>query len=80
MPSGAGEYGKKHWTVDARLAGAPEQRAPDADADDNRLGEAYRLHLVEDIGSGTFWLSSTRVNLTFMGTRQLTRQRIYHAV
>lgn len=69
LPTGAGEYGKTHWTADARFAEAAEteRRAPSADAADNRLGEAYRLQLMEDIGSGTFWLSSTRVNLTFNG-------------
>ncbi len=67
LPTGAGEYGKTPRTADARFVGVSEQRAPSADAADNRLGEAYRLQLMEDIGSGTFWLSSTRVNLTFNG-------------
>ena len=67
LPTGDGDYGKMPRTADARVAAETEQRAPSADAEDNRLGEAYRLQLVEDIGSGTFWLSSTRVNLTFDG-------------
>ncbi len=67
LPAGAGEYGKTPRTADAKLAAETEQHAPSADVDDNQLGEAYRLLLFKDIESGTFWLSSTRVNLTFGG-------------
>ena len=48
LPTSDGDYGQRHWTVDARLAAETERRASPADEADNRLGEAYRPLLVDE--------------------------------